>query len=177
MRKTAVFLDRDGVLTVERGYISPIGEVALYPYARESIRIIHEKGYLALVVTNQSGVARGLFTEVELIRLHERLQEQTGVDAIYYCPHHIDGIVREYAIDCKCRKPRIGLINRAKQDFEIDMEHSYMVGDRASDIRFGQNAGLTTVLLESGYGMQGLEESVTADYVMADLREFAEKLK
>lgn len=176
-RIPAVFLDRDGVLTVERGHICPVDEVEIFPYAADCIAQIHKKGYLAIVITNQSGVARGLFTEKELLEFHEQLRKKTSVDAVYYCPHYVKGSVKKYAVECECRKPNTGLIKRACLDFKIDGMRSFMVGDRASDIITGKNAGLQTVLLESGYGSRTMEENVKADFVFQDLREFAENLK
>ena len=169
-KKPALFLDRDGVLTEEIGYITSVEDMHIFSYAAECIRQIHEKGYYAIVITNQSGIARGLFTEENLKELNTFLKEMAGVDAIYYCPHHPDGDVDEYRKICKCRKPGIGLLEQACNDFDIDMNRSYMVGDRASDILTGQRTGIKTVLLESGYGSVRLEQNVTPDYVFADLR-------
>lgn len=164
------------MLTIERGYISRIEEVELFPYAAECINRIHEKGYLAIVITNQSGVARGLFQEEELQALHERIKKTTGVDAIYYCPHYIKGIVSKYSVHCDCRKPNIGLIERARKDFEIDLKESYMVGDRETDIQTGQNAGLKTVLLESGYGSRDFNRQIPADYTAENLKAFTDMI-
>ena len=168
-KKPVLFLDRDGVLTEEIGYITSVENLHIFPYAVECIRQIHKKGYYAIVVTNQSGIARGLFTEEILKNMNTFLRKMTGVDAIYYCPHHPDGDVDKYREICKCRKPEIGLLEQACNDFGIDMTRSYMVGDRASDILTGQRAGIKTILLESGYGSVRLEQNVTPDYVFADL--------
>lgn len=175
-KRPAVFLDRDGVLTVERGFVSPIDKVELFSYVPECIEKIHDKGYLAIVITNQSGVARGLFTEKQLIEVHKNLIKETGVDAVYYCPHHMQGKISRYAVICNCRKPKIGLIEQACRDFDIDLTRSYMAGDRAGDILTGIHAGMRTVLLESGYGSKGLEENVQADYILSDLRDLVEIL-
>ena len=169
-KKPTIILDRDGVLTEEIGYITSEETLHIFPYAAECIRKIHEKGYYAIVITNQSGIARGLFTEKTLKDMNTFLKEMTGVDAIYYCPHHPDGDVDQYRKICKCRKPEIGLLEQACNDFNIDRNGSYMVGDRASDILAGQRAGIKTVLLESGYGLARLEQNVTPDYIFDDLR-------
>ena len=169
-KKPALFLDRDGVLTEEISYITSVENLHIFPYAAECIRQIHEKGYYAIVITNQSGVARGLFTEETLKDMNTYLKKMTGVDAIYYCPHHPDGEVDQYRKICRCRKPEIGLLEQACNDFDIDIDRSYMVGDRAGDILTGQRAGIKTALLESGYGSGRLEQNVTPDYVLADLR-------
>lgn len=173
--KPVVFLDRDGVLSVEKSYVCSVDELEIFPYAKECVRTIHEKGCLAIVVTNQSGVARGYFTEEQLQEMNRYLMRETGVDAVYYCPHHEKGIVGKYTCQCQCRKPSAGMVWQACRDFGIDtadIENSYMVGDRASDIQLGQNAGLTTVLLESGYGMKRLEEDVAPDHICANMAEF-----
>lgn len=175
-RKPAVFLDRDGVLAEEKSYITTVENLNIFPYAAECVRKIHEKGYYAIVITNQSGVARGLFTEEELKEMNDYLMRQTGVDAVYYCPHHPEGKVEKFRKVCRCRKPETGMFETACREFEIDMENSYMVGDRAGDILAGQNAGIKTILVESGYGTARLEREVVADYVLGDLRDVAAML-
>lgn len=170
-KRPAIFLDRDGVLTREKSYVCRVEDMDIFPYTEECIRAIHEKGYYAIVITNQSGVARGMFAEQELLEMNKRLMEETGVDAVYYCPHHPRGVRDGYAQYCTCRKPNIGLIERACVDYNIDLLQSYMVGDRATDILAGKKAGIRTILLESGYGTERLEQDVTPDYVREDLRE------
>ncbi|MDE6386783.1 MAG: HAD-IIIA family hydrolase [Lachnospiraceae bacterium] len=172
-KKPAVFLDRDGVLTEENGYITSPEKLKIFPYAEESVRKIRQKGYYTIVITNQSGVARGLFTEKALQEMNEYLMKQTHVDAIFYCPHHPGGKVEKYTKECACRKPRTGMFEAACREFAIDMSNSYMIGDRAGDIFAGQSAGVRTILLESGYGTGGLEAEVTPDNIMQDLREAA----
>lgn len=169
--KPAVFLDRDGVLTEERGYIASPDNLKLFPYTAECIRRIHEKGYYAIVITNQSGVARGLFTEEALQEMNDILRKQTNVDAIFYCPHHPEGKIEKYRKKCGCRKPLPGMFEAAQEAYAIDMQNSFMVGDRAGDIQAGQAAGVKTILVESGYGTAGLERDVTPDYIMKDLRD------
>lgn len=170
-KKPAVFLDRDGVLTEEKGYLRTVGDLKIFPYAAECVRQIQKRGFYAVVVTNQGGIAKGLFTEVTLREMNDYLIEKTGVDAIYYCPHHPQGMIGRYTKQCHCRKPDTGMIETACRELVIDLQRSYMVGDRACDILMGQNAGIKTVLLESGYGTAGLEEKVVPDYVCNDLRD------
>lgn len=169
--KPAIFLDRDGVLSEEKSYVCKLEDFTIFSYTKECIKKIKEKGYLTIVITNQSGVARGLFSEEVLQEMNSYLIKETDVDAVYYCPHHPQGKIENYKRECNCRKPRIGMIERACKEFPIDIEKSYMIGDRASDILLGQNAGLTTVLVESGYGTKRLEQEVTPDYILKDLRE------
>ena len=172
----AVFLDRDGVLCKEKGYVTSQKELEIFDYTRSCIEKIKEKGYYTIVITNQSGVARGLFTEETLMEMNEYLKKEIDVDAVYYCPHHPQGKIEKYVKDCICRKPGIELLQRAVEHYNIDMEHSYMVGDRASDIQTGQNAGIKTILLESGYGTERLEVEVKPDYIRNDLRDIIDIL-
>lgn len=176
MKKPAVFLDRDGVLTVEKSYVRNLNEMEIFPYSKDAVRLIHEKGYLAIVISNQSGIARGYFTEDDLKLMNDELMRQTDVDRIYYCPHHPEGKILEFRKICDCRKPKTGLIDKARNDFEIDMDNSYFVGDRSSDIKCGENAGIRTVLLESGYGTKKMEEKVKPDFAFDNLIEFAKSL-
>ncbi|SDB60162.1 HAD-IIIA family hydrolase [Butyrivibrio sp. INlla16] len=177
MMKKAIFLDRDGVITVEKGYaISSIEELEIYSYASGCIETIKELGYLTIIITNQSAVAKGLYSEDDLKEMNRIVMEQTGVDALYYCPHHPQGIVSKYANVCNCRKPKTGMIDQACKDYDIDLSRSFMVGDRACDIFLGQNVGVKTVLLNSGYGEDGLEEECKPDLIMDDLRQFANYL-
>ncbi len=152
----AVFLDRDGTLNVHKGYISRKGDLELLPGAGEAVRTINRKGYLAVLVTNQPVVARGLCTEAELDSIHCRLETMLGdkgayLDGIYVCPHHPDsgfpGEVRSLKIDCDCRKPKPGLILRAARELNIDIPESYMVGDSMRDVQAARNAGCRPALL------------------------------
>lgn len=170
--KPTVFLDRDGVLAEEKGYVCSVHDLHIFPFARDCIKEIHDKGYLAIVITNQGGIAKNLFTEETLLEMNKYLTIETNVDAIYYCPHHPEGVNPLYTKNCHCRKPEIGMIEKACQDFDINLENSYMVGDRACDIQLGQNVGIKTVLLESGYGTLRIEAEVRQDYLFNDLKEF-----
>lgn len=173
--RPAFFLDRDGVLCEEAGYLVSAGQLHIFEYARDCIQKMHRAGYLAVCVTNQAAVSKGLLEEKELLRMNDFLKAQTGLDALYYCPHHPQGFGK-YRMYCTCRKPETGMILKAKQDFGIDMEHSFMIGDRATDILCGQKVGLKTALLESGYGTKRLEQKVTADYIFDDLKKAVEQL-
>ena len=169
-KRPAVFLDRDGVLSEEKGYITSVEDLILFPYTMECIGQIHKKGYYAIVITNQSGVARGLFTESILLQMNDYLIQKTGVDAVYYCPHHPDGKVEKYKRKCYCRKPGVGMFEDACERFSIEIQKSYMIGDRVSDIEAGKNFGVKTILLESGYGTEGLVGNIRPDYIFKDLR-------
>lgn len=176
MIQPAVFLDRDGVLISEKGYVTALDQLEIFSYTAECVAKIKNSGYLTIVITNQSGVARGFFSEEELCKMNRYMMKETGVDAIYYCPHYEQGIIPKYAKKCSCRKPQIGMIESACKDFDIDLSKSYLVGDRASDILAGQRTGIKTILLESGYGRAKLEENVMPDYTLNDLRDVANLL-
>ncbi len=154
--KKAVFLDRDGTINVEKDYLYRPDEFAFIPGAVEAIRLLNRAGYLVVVVTNQSGVARGYYDEAAVKRLHEHIEQLLGVagahvDAWYHCPHHPDG--REpYNRDCDCRKPLPGMLHQAAVDLAIDLAASWMVGDKAIDIEAGQAAGCRPILVLTGYG-------------------------
>ena len=176
-----VFLDRDGVLCEEHGYVTSFADLRIFPYARDSVERLHALGYLAIVVTNQAAVAKGLVSEEDVAAMHERLVCETGVDAVYCCPHYPpaagDPEAPPYRVVCGCRKPRTGLIEQARRNFELDMTRSWFVGDRAGDIMTGQAVGVRTVLLESGYGTARLENPVEPDMVFAALPDFAAYLE
>jgi len=157
MKKPAVFIDRDGTISEEVGYINHPSRFQLYPYSAEALRQLHENHWLAILVTNQAGVARGYFSEAVISAVHDRLvqelaQQDAALDAIYYCAHHPTVGELPYRFDCDCRKPKPGLINRANKEFDIDLQSSWMVGDRYSDIELARNAGIRSAFVLSGYG-------------------------
>jgi D-glycero-D-manno-heptose 1,7-bisphosphate phosphatase len=157
MKRSAVFLDRDGTINVDVGYPNSWDQVTIYPYAFESVRRLKEAGFLIVVVTNQSGIGRGFLTEDDLADIHGRMAEEFAgrgipIDAFYFCPHHQTSAIPAYAIDCSCRKPEPGMGLRAAADLDIDLGRSYMVGDKAEDIQFGINLGATPILVRTGYG-------------------------
>jgi len=156
MKKPAVFLDRDGTINVEKNYLHKTEDWEWITGAIEAIKKINQNNFLAIVVTNQSGVARGYYGESDILTLHEHVNEilkQHGawIDAFYYCPHHPD--INDGA-QCTCRKPLPGMLLQADNDFEIDMANSFLIGDKASDIESGNQLGLKTILVETGYGLQ-----------------------
>lgn len=167
LKKPAIFLDRDGVLVEERSYITRVEDLLIFPYTARCIQAFNELGYYTICISNQSAVGRGMMQLADLEVLNRFLKEKTNIDDVYCCPHYW----KENNPVCDCRKPRTGLFKRAIQDYPIDLQGSYMVGDRATDILAGQNIGVKTVLLESGYGSSHLEADVTPDYVVQDLRD------
>lgn len=170
-----IFLDRDGVITKEKSYVTCLNQVELFPYAKMAVELLQHLGYKIIVITNQSAVARGMMSEAELQNIHEYIYKETGVDAIYYCPHYppVDEEILPYRIHCKCRKPHTQLLEQAIKEHNLTKEKSFFVGDRASDILAGEHMGIKTVLVESGYGSQRLEAEVKIDYIFKDLLEFA----
>jgi D-glycero-D-manno-heptose 1,7-bisphosphate phosphatase len=155
MKRPAVFIVRDGTISEEVGYVNHPTRFRVFPYAAEAIRILNDNGWLAIVITNQAGVARGYFSEELIASVHDQLKRYLGnaqLDAIYYCAHHPSAGEPPYRIDCDCRKPKTGLIDRAAKDFEIDLAASWMVGDRYGDVELARNAGLHSALVLSGYG-------------------------
>jgi D-glycero-D-manno-heptose 1,7-bisphosphate phosphatase len=152
----AVFLDRDGVIIEDNGFIDHRDRVKLLPRAAEAIKILNSHQYKVIVVTNQSGVARGLFSEKTVVELSDYMLDQllklgAIIDRVYYCPHHPDGTVPGYGIACRCRKPDTGMVEQATLDFNLDLKRSFVIGDNASDIELGTRAGCHTVLV-TGYG-------------------------
>ena len=157
MKQRAVFMDRDGTISEEVGYINHPSRFRLFPYAVEAIKHLNQNGWLAIVVTNQAGVARGYFPEQMIETVHADMTKQINdcggrLDAVYYCAHHPSVGEPPYRIDCNCRKPKPGLIMRAAEEFDIDLEQSWMVGDRYSDVELAHNAKVKSMLVLSGYG-------------------------
>ena len=177
--RRAVFMDRDGTVAEEVGYVNHVSRVRLLPGSAQAIQRIREAGFLAVVVTNQSGVAREYFEETLVGRVHERLaelltREGAALDAIYYCPHHPREGEPPYRRECDCRKPRPGLLTRAAAERQIDLARSYMVGDGIVDVGAGVSVGATTILVLTGYGRGLLEHrrsrwTVQPDHIAEDL--------
>lgn len=176
-KKPAVFLDRDGVLSEEKGYVTKLEDLEIFPFAGSAVKNIHEAGFYAFVITNQSAVARGMLKVHELEKMNQYLIEKTGVDQVYYCPHYPGGVVKEYAFYCECRKPKTGMVQKACQEYDIDLGKSYFIGDRESDIMTGKAAGIKTVLVETGYDTSHLKDQDKADYIYKNIYEFSNILR
>ena len=143
--RPAVFLDRDGVLNRERGFVRSADELEVLDGVPEALERLAELGMARVVVTNQSGVARGLFSESDLAAIHDKLRAHCNVDAIYYCPHHPEEGQARYRCDCDCRKPRPGMLLQAAQELGIDLDASWLVGDAPRDLEAGALAGCRTI--------------------------------
>jgi D-glycero-D-manno-heptose 1,7-bisphosphate phosphatase len=155
--RRAVFIDRDGTISEEVGYVNHVSRYRVFPFAAEAVRALNEAGWLAVLVTNQAGVARGYFKEELIGAVHDLLAaelEKDGarLDAVYYCPHHPSVGEPPYRFDCDCRKPRPGLIRRAAEELGVDLARSWMVGDRYSDTELARNAGVRAAFVLTGYG-------------------------
>ena len=151
----AVFFDRDGVLNEEVGYLHEIERFKWIDGAREAVKLCNEKNFLAVVVTNQGGIAKALYTARDVDVLHNFMQKSLAeigahIDGFYYCPHHIDGTIKELSVECDCRKPKPGLILRACKDFDIEPARSILIGDAERDIGAARAAGLRAGILFKG---------------------------
>ncbi|QXE92247.1 D-glycero-beta-D-manno-heptose 1,7-bisphosphate 7-phosphatase [Geomonas subterranea] len=156
-KQRAVFLDRDGTINEEVQYLSRVEDFRLIPGVPYALQRLKDAGFLLVVVTNQSGVGRGLYDETALQAVHDRMHEELGVfgitiDACYFCPHHPEHAVGHYRVECSCRKPSPGMLEQAAVDLDIDLSRSYMIGDKLGDIEAGLNAGCTSLMVLTGYG-------------------------
>ena len=177
-----IFLDRDGTINVEVDYLYKTEDFKFEENADKAIKIFNDLGYKVIVVTNQSGIARGYYTEDDLKKLHDFVDEKLAkigakVNAYYYCPHHPNGTLEEYKIECQCRKPNLGMFLSAQKDFHINFEDAIIVGDKISDLESGVRLGMRTVLVETGHGKEELPNLYFKSEVYKNLYEFALKLK
>ncbi|MCS7044216.1 MAG: HAD family hydrolase [Bryobacteraceae bacterium] len=173
--KPCLFFDRDGTLIEERNYLSDPAGVALIPGAAEALRLARENGYLAVVLTNQSGVGRGYFTLDDVHRVNGRMLELlaaggAAVDGIFVCPHAPED-------GCGCRKPRTGLVEEARRKLDLDLRRSWMIGDKAADLELARNAGMRGVLVLTGYGAGAAAESAgLAEFVAPGVLEAVQRI-
>ncbi|MBW2093630.1 MAG: HAD family hydrolase [Deltaproteobacteria bacterium] len=179
MSRPAVFIDRDGTINEQMGYINHPSRFTLLPRAAEAIKALNQSGFASIVVSNQSGVARGYFPLDLVHEVHGLMgkllsKEGARLDGVFFCPHHPQGIVPEYAISCDCRKPGTGLLEQARNELDLDMGESYVIGDRCQDLEMARRAGLEGVLVLTGYGRGEREyilprETVRPAYIAEDL--------
>ena len=151
----AVFFDRDGTFNIDYVDVHKIEDWKWIKNAREAVKYCNDNGYLVIIITNQSGIARGMFVEDDVEKLHKFVQDEfkkfgAHLDGIYVCPHRPDGTVAPYNIDCDCRKPKPGMVLQACKDFDIDVSQSYFIGDKVSDVECGKNAGCKGTCLFDG---------------------------
>lgn len=172
-KNRAVFLDRDGTINEEVGYLKSFDELKLFPFTAEAVEKIKKEGMKAVVVSNQSGVARGFFDEDFVRAIHDRInamlaREGAEIDRFYFCPHHPTEGVGEYLRDCHCRKPKTGMLMKASEDLAIDLSRSYMIGDSERDMETARNAGVAGILVRTGYGKE-VGNTHGASYIADDL--------
>ncbi len=171
LMKRAVFLDRDGTINIEKEYLYRVQDFEFIPGVPEAIRLLNQAGIMVVVVTNQSGVARGYYTEEDVENLHRHISGELGhhgahVDVWLYCPHHPSGR-GSYALPCNCRKPLPGMLQEAAVTYDIDLGNSVMIGDKTADIEAGKAAGCRTILVRTGYGADD-EHRVGSDTEVSD---------
>ncbi len=181
LKKPVVFLDRDGTLNVEKGYLKNVDDLVLIPGAAQSIKRLNKAAIAAILITNQSGAARKYYSESHIHDLHKRLrsllaEEGAFLDAVYYCPHLPEGIDSNLAKVCDCRKPATGLINRAFSEiFGLDQKRSFMVGDKEADIGLALNAKIRSIIVKTGYGEETLKtlkaQNIQPDLIATDINE------
>jgi D-glycero-D-manno-heptose 1,7-bisphosphate phosphatase len=178
----AIFLDRDGTLNVDHGYVHEIDNFQFIDGTIEALQELKKMGFALVVVTNQSGIARGMFTEDQFMTLTEWMDwsladRDVDLDGIYFCPHHPEGAVEAYRQQCDCRKPQPGMLLSAQEELDIDMASSYIVGDKVEDMLAGQAAGVgTKVLVRTGKPVTA-EGEAAADWVINSLADLAERIK
>jgi D-glycero-D-manno-heptose 1,7-bisphosphate phosphatase len=158
--RPAVFLDRDGTLIEDVGYLDAIDRIAVFPWSVDAVRALNRAGLPVVVVTNQSGIARGLFSCETVGAVHDEISRRFAdgharVDAYYYCPHHPRGTVAEYARECDCRKPGCGLVERAARDLNLDLARSFVVGDQWTDIALAHAVNARGIFVRTGRGASG----------------------
>jgi D-glycero-D-manno-heptose 1,7-bisphosphate phosphatase len=170
----AAFIDRDGVINEDRNYVHRIEDFVLLPGVVEGLKLLSKAEYRLIVVTNQAGIARGYYDQAAMDRLHDHLRAQlaedgVALDAIYFCPHHPQGKVHAFTIECDCRKPAPGMLLQAARDFDLDLATSLLIGDKLSDVQAGKRAGVRwTVIVKSGHHVEPIA-LVEADVVATDL--------
>ncbi len=179
LNDVGIFFDRDGTINVDADYLSDPDDLELIPGAVEAIRDANRLGVKAFVITNQSGVARGLYSEKDVRSVHHRMarllaREGAHIDAYYYCPHHPEYGKAPYRKACDCRKPKTGMLMQARSEFGIDLASSFVVGDKCTDLQAGRAAGCSTVLVLTGYGPTEVDECRNAGAVDMVTRDIGE---
>ena len=179
----AVFIDRDGTINVDVDFLSSPSQLQLIPRSADAIRELNDLEIPVVVITNQSGIARGLLTEDDLLRVHKEMDVQLSkrgakVLAYFYCPHHPNNGIAPYVIDCDCRKPKAGMLTNAKKKFGFDLRRSFVIGDKCVDIQAGKSVGAVSIQVATGYGEKEKDLCCSQrDYYAADLYEAVQFIK
>lgn len=184
MKNKFVLLDRDGVINVEKSYLYKIDEFEYETGVLEGLKILRDLGYKFAIITNQAGIARGYYSEDDYFKLQDFIEKDLlkngiKIEKTYFCPHHPDGIGK-YKMDCECRKPNTGNFLKAIKEFNIDVEKSYMIGDRVTDLIPADKLGFKTVLVETGYGLKNIEKLKENDLkseIYKNILDFSKKIK
>jgi D-glycero-D-manno-heptose 1,7-bisphosphate phosphatase len=186
MNQVGIFLDRDGTVNFEVEYLSSVSDLKLIPGSSTAIKEANQLGWKVFIITNQSGVARGIISEIDLEKIHQILQatlaqDGASLDAIYYCPHHPEIGESHYRKECDCRKPKAGMIDRAAKEFKIDLTKSFVIGDKMIDIQTGNNCGAKSILVLTGYGKEELklcqQQNVKIDFIADNLYDAIQFIK
>jgi D-glycero-D-manno-heptose 1,7-bisphosphate phosphatase len=156
-KRPAVFLDRDGTLLEEAGYLDRLERLVFFPYSVDAIRLLNRSGFAVVIVTNQAGIARGIFKEAFVAEAHRYISDKLAlggarIDGFYYCPHHPEAVIEALRQDCDCRKPKPGMFTRAAAELGLDLARSFVIGDRWHDLQAGQQVGARGLLVRTGYG-------------------------
>ena len=175
----AILLDRDGTINIDKNYVFKIEDLEFEKNAVEGLKKLSGVGYKLIIISNQSGVARGYFTEEDLQKFNDELLRRLkdngiNIEAVYVCPHHPEGNGK-YKLDCDCRKPKTGMIMKAKEDHDIDLQNSIMIGDHPKDVEVGKNVGCKTIFMLTGHGPEHKEEvaEIKPDFIADDLLDAA----
>lgn len=169
----AIFLDRDGTIIEDKNYLSNIDDINFLEGTFEGLKKL-QKEYLLIIVTNQSGVAKGYFNEKKVIEINKEIESQLYTNGVkiletLYCPHHKNGIIKEYSINCECRKPKTGLIEKVVKKYNIDLSNSYVIGDKDSDIQLGKNCKCKSILIRNN----NYKNTIKPDFVSNNILEAA----
>ncbi len=172
MKNSGIFLDRDGVINIDKNYVYKVENLEFIPGSIKALEILQNKGYLLFIVTNQSGIGRGYYSEEDYLKLRKKINEilldkNIMITEELYCPHHPDK-------NCKCRKPNPYHINQLIEKYDLDKKKCYMIGDKTSDIKAGENAGIKTILVKTGKAGNDKKYNINPDYVCKDLLEASE---
>lgn len=174
--RRAVFLDRDGVITQEPPhYAHKLDQLKFIAGTADAIRLLNDNGFVVIIASNQSGIARGYYREEDAALFHQAMMASLGkkgarIDAVYYCPHHPEANVDKYRVVCDCRKPAPGMLKQAEKELKLDLRQSFMVGDKLSDIESGKRVGCYTIMVKTGQGAEQLKMTgVKCDYIADDL--------
>jgi len=178
LKNRAVFLDRDGVINEDYGFVHKIEDFYIYPEVFPALKKLQKAGFKLLIVTNQSGIAVGYYTEEDFKKITDHMlsvfeKEGIRIDKVYYCPHHPEGVVPELTVKCDCRKPESGMIKQGIKEFNIDPSRSFLIGDKENDIKAAHKEGVKAALVKTGQGLKYVENT-EADFIGENILDVVE---